>query len=587
MEKSKRPNSAAGWAEQIKELSLPLMPNTSAQLITALKQEELAFSKLSALIHRDPIACLYLIKFANQQLKNKDNEITSPDLAISILGMDQVRTIMSKLPTLKLNPKNIAHREYLQSVCNSLHAAAQTDIIAEHKPLLPREALYWGTLFAGTGYWLMWSAAPHEMRIIQYLTFEEHMPMESAQKEILGCTILDISERICEAWNLPSFTRESVSEGMRPSRRQLVKLGQSCPEADQPHKSLGRELKLMINAPAFTAFMGNWLAIESYKSWNGRNFDRAISAYGAFMGISHLEAYQRIRDTAVEVSRAHPIPYILLPAKQMLQIPSDVTRINKPKWANDEIPDKIKKKQSVKTASNSAGSLIPAGQTVDNKKKAHLGSDVDFTPQSGRPRAAKKNPALSDTHQAKIKDKRNLSMFSELTTNMLKHPERFQDLHELMNAAVQCIKYGLGLQRSSSSLISSSGHKLVTYYTAGMMDTPKLADLTLDLRKPSLFAKLAQKPLGAWISTQNYARLSKSIPSQFINAAQTKYFFVQSIFANDKPVAIIYADSGERGSDLTEEDYKYFKVLCKALSHSVEHFTTRKNTIKKSQFIKT
>ena len=57
-----------------------------------------------------------------------------------------------------------------------------------------------------------------------------------------------------------------------------------------PSKDAGEALR-----HAFAPRMGKRYA-------NGRNFDRAISAYGAFMGISHLEAYQRIRDTAVEVS---------------------------------------------------------------------------------------------------------------------------------------------------------------------------------------------------------------------------------------------------------------------------------------------
>ncbi len=585
MEINKRPNTAEGWAHLIKDQALPLLPNTSAQLITALKQTDLAFSKLAALIHRDPIACLYLIKFANQQCKNPDTEIHSPDLAISMLGVDKVRTIMKKLPTLKLNPRNIAHREYLQSICNSLHAAAQADHMAEYKPILPREVLYWSTLFAGTGFWLMWSTAPHEMRIIQYLTFEEKMPMEKAQRQILGCTILDISQFLGSMWRLPTFTQASIMEGLRPTSRQLVQLSKACPEKSAIPPSLERNLKLTINSPTFPTFLGNFLAMESYKSWHGRNFDRAVSIYGTYMGIDHQTAYQRIRDTSIKVSAEHPIPYILLPAKHLLQIPSDISRISKPSWAGDDIPDSPKKrKQSVNSTTTQASPTTE--NTASAQKNSEVG-DIDFIPKKSTPRSEKTNPALArEAPTVKLKDKRNMQMFSELTNNMLKHPERFQDIHELMNAAVQCIKYGLGLERSSASLISASGHKLVAYYTAGMMDSPKLADLVIDLKRPSIFQKLSQKPLGAWISQTNAAKLRSSIPASLTNASQAHYFFVQSIFAKGKPVVIIYADSGARGADFSEEDYKYFKVLCRALGHCVEQFTDRKTTLKKSQQIK-
>lgn len=569
MEISKRPNTAESWANLIKDQALPLLPNTSAQLITALKQSDLAFSKLSALIHRDPIACLYLIKFANQQNKNPNTEIHSPDHAISMLGMDKVRTIMKKLPTLKLNPRNIAHREYLQSLCNSLHAATQADVMAQSKPLLPREKLYWSTLFAGTGFWLMWSAAPHEMRIVQYLTFEERMPMEQAQKKVLGCTILDISQYLGNLWQLPTFTQASMIEGLKPSRRQLVAISKACPETSGIPANVNRDIKLLLNTPTFPTFLGNFIALESYKNWHGRNFERAISIYGAYMALDYQTAYSHVRDAAIRVSREHPIPYILLPAKHLLQIPSDITRISKPSWATDEIPLKSKTKQSATPQDRSSRSSF----------------DIESSP------ALKKKPeaieGIATDHVAKIKDKRNLQMLSEITTNMLKHPDRFQDIHELMNSAVQCIKYGLGLERSSAALINSTGTKLVTYYTTGMMDSPKLADLVIDLTKPSLFQKLSQKPLGAWINQSNFTKMRTAIPNALINASQSHHFFVQSIFAKNKPVAIVYADSGERGAELSEEDYKYFKVLCRALGHCVENFSDRKPTIKKSQQIPT
>ncbi|GLQ30624.1 HDOD domain-containing protein [Litoribrevibacter albus] len=580
MEISKRPSNAEEWANLIKDQALPLLPNTSAQLITALKQADLAFSKLAALIHRDPIACLYLIKFANQQNKNPNTEIHSPDHAISMLGVDKVRTIMKKLPTLKLNPRNIAHREYLQSLCNSLHAAAQADAMAQYKPLLPRENLYWSTLFAGTGYWLMWSAAPHEMRIVQYLTFEERMPMEQAQRKVLGCTILDISQYLGNLWQLPTFTKASMMEGLKPTRRQLVEISQACPETAGVTPNVKRETKFLLNSPMFPTFLGNLLALESYKNWHGRNFHRAVAIYGTYMAINHQTAYERIRDAAIQVSREHPIPYILLPAKHLLQIPSDITRVSKPSWAQDEIPDKPRPKRST---------TARAEADASGQSKQSMAGDVDFIPKQAGPRKEKSNPALglASNNVAKIKDKRNLEMFSELTNNMLKHPERFQDVHELMNAAVQCIKYGLSLDRASASLINSSGTKLVTYYTAGMMDTPKLADLVIDLTKPGLFQKLAQKPLGAWINQTNFPKMRAMIPGALVNASQSHHFFVQSIFAKNKPVAIVYADSGARGANLTEEDYKYFKVLCRALGHCVEHFSDRKATLKKSQQIPT
>lgn len=51
-------------------------------------------------------------------------------------------------------------------------------------------------------------------------------------------------------------------------------------------------------------------------------------------------------------------------------------------------------------------------------------------------------------------------------------------------------------------------------------------------------------------------------------------YFLMSVFVNNKPFAIVYADGHEANAP-NEERYKYFKYLCKGLGMSLSYHVSR------------
>lgn len=66
------------------------------------------------------------------------------------------------------------------------------------------------------------------------------------------------------------------------------------------------------------------------------------------------------------------------------------------------------------------------------------------------------------------------------------------------------------------------------------------------------------------------------IPPEFKVASGAKEFFLMSIFVNQKPVAVFYADSGDDNQPLTDYDYKQFKYMCSAATHCLQYLAAKR-----------
>jgi HD-like signal output (HDOD) protein len=74
--------------------NLPTLNAFTGKLSSLLRDEDVSFSRLSDLISYDPGLALRLISAANSPWYNRGNQITSISLAISILGLIEVRNLI-------------------------------------------------------------------------------------------------------------------------------------------------------------------------------------------------------------------------------------------------------------------------------------------------------------------------------------------------------------------------------------------------------------------------------------------------------------------------------------------------------------
>lgn len=74
--------------------NLPTLNAYTGKLSSLLRDEEVSFSRLSDLISYDPSLSFRLISAANSPWYNRGNRVTSVNIAINILGLDEVRNLV-------------------------------------------------------------------------------------------------------------------------------------------------------------------------------------------------------------------------------------------------------------------------------------------------------------------------------------------------------------------------------------------------------------------------------------------------------------------------------------------------------------
>jgi hypothetical protein len=165
--------------------------------------------------------------------------------------------------------------------------------------------------------------------------------------------------------------------------------------------------------------------------------------------------------------------------------------------------------------------------------------------------------------------------------------ERMQALHlsgiqgaptnQIMSLAIKAIADGLGMQRIVFSLFMAAENTLRARYVQGS-EADGLRQLRISLEEPHLFTRLLQKPSGIWINAGNASQYRALLPTQFTEQVQAESFCAMSIFVGDKPLGLLYADSGAK-NQVSDYQYQHFKQISTLTSRALAHNARRKTVV--------
>ena len=89
---------------------------------------------------------------------------------------------------------------------------------------------------------------------------------------------------------------------------------------------------------------------------------------------------------------------------------------------------------------------------------------------------------------------------------------------------------------------------------------PSLKGFFLGFERPSLFSALLKKPQILWINHDNKTKYLPAVPSQTRDVLCEDGFLLMSVFVKNRPIGVLYADSGDSDTPLTAESYAVFKT---------------------------
>ncbi|MDO6785338.1 HDOD domain-containing protein [Neptunomonas phycophila] len=537
------------WISFLKDKPFPVRASSLKRLRLLVQNDNTMISQLTALIKSDPILSLIFVRAAQQahQAAKRDSVITSVEHAVSSLGMDPIEQLANRLKPVKVSPNSIQQQLYFRAIANSHLAAFHAERWMRRKNQPFVDETFLASLFYGVGLWSLWLHAPLHMHEVHILINEKGSDPVAAEKKILGCTMQDISHGLSTEWGFSDVICQAQDPNTSPSRALLAKFRERTVGNSEISDDDNRAIGHMLQDRSFIIKLANWYAMNVSREWQTSRPADTTETVCCYLGGDHDETRTMLNQITISSSHHYHVAGTLAPAAEMLLIASD--NMGNYKLFNKELSALINTAPAVKK---------PAAKKPRLAAKAVTAPSAPTQPAT-RYRAHPTSPdELLDNSKFKI------------------IMDRFRDGYHLytkpshiLGGLLQGLSQGLGLQRVTLSLVNTKNQTVKAAQAIGMEKSDPLASYEIDISTGGLFKKLSEKPVCVWIKQSNRAQYERLMSKAYTQILPHQDILIMSIFKDDKPVAVIYADGGDNPSALTDFQHQQFRLLCSAASKAL------------------
>lgn len=164
-----------------------------------------------------------------------------------------------------------------------------------------------------------------------------------------------------------------------------------------------------------------------------------------------------------------------------------------------------------------------------------------------------------------------LSPQLNLLKNQLRllHDEKLVDQKDILSITMNALHDGIGLNRVVFAAVDTENNSLIAHAMAGTENDPDFNRFHLSLKQPHLFYHLMEKMQGIWVNDQNREKFWPLVPKEFQRMIMLNSFLAMSIFIDNKPVGLVYADRHTKDCLLDTHSYQYFKTVCLQFAKSL------------------
>lgn len=532
-----------GWMNRCRELVLPVMAG-SVQLLTRQIKSGASLGDMSDTLARDPALATHVFVAANLRNRQADNEILNAHHVMSLLGLQGLIDSLKPLLKLPLEEHNAYHSAYYQAQQNSLLAARIAGHFAEISGLGNRERIQWACLMAGAPHWLLWRAAYPEMRQIDHLCFSRHPLRKKAEMSILGCHTEDLCRMLGREMRLPATAQLALESAQLPSLREwalLLRKDYRRQIEDSPR------LKLMLRQPHVLIACCQHLCAQLEHGWHRRKSQRAMRMLAHLCGLDVHTTHQHCRNIALEISRSYAIPDVR---------PLAASLLNDAQHAS--VPEPI---LCITTA--------PAAEHQPRRLNNQTSAQTAITAKPS-PRGAALQHAQAEIPPREI----NTQLMNKLLEQFSAEVSGFQDIHQILLTCNKALHEGLGMRRAFICVLTKNGDTLRAVYNVGVEAENPLRKLSIPLQENRFFSKLLQKPSSLKVDNYNYAQVRNMLSEEVLGTLANKNFMAMSLFANRKPIGVVYTDASKDEQQISENEYDIFKKICHFTSEAIDHYAT-------------
>ncbi|MCI0667594.1 MAG: HDOD domain-containing protein [Methylococcaceae bacterium] len=221
------------WVEWLSKQKMPIFSHTARQIHKSMDNKQVGAPELSKIILQDPTLTARILKLSNSPYYNPAGlKIHTISRGIVILGYQTIREIALTCSFIETFVSISSKPQVNQKIAHALHAAIQAKSLAILNNDPCPEEVFIAALLSDLGQ-ISFACFDKEFSPrIETLSAEKQIPVEQAEREILGFTLNELGTSLSRSWNLKGLLDPDPSAGEKNLKRgELVQLSHSIARA--------------------------------------------------------------------------------------------------------------------------------------------------------------------------------------------------------------------------------------------------------------------------------------------------------------------------------------------------------------------
>ncbi|MBX2809992.1 MAG: HDOD domain-containing protein [Cellvibrionaceae bacterium] len=257
------------WLSKLPQQQLPINATLARAIKTEINDIDSTSQRLAALIQQDPPLTLALFATAHQRMTAKEGDIQSLSHLISLLGINQLASLITPTPTNVALPRG--QRELFAA---SLFAAELSKVLLPLKHGTLGERFYLPSLLYQTPLWLMWQTAPKLMHAIQTAASEKQQALTTLCQQKIGFTLPRLFKKIDAYIALPSLTQKALAIDIKQDLRAWATIKQLSPASAAHWFDRHSERKQQFFAVEMGIYLIHQYVLAVYFDWQDKHIQR-------------------------------------------------------------------------------------------------------------------------------------------------------------------------------------------------------------------------------------------------------------------------------------------------------------------------
>lgn len=208
------------WIERITNNEMPIFGRTVQEVIRVSESDKSSAAQLSQAVLNDASMTGRVLKLANSvYYKRGERKFSTISRAISLLGFDTVRSMCLTVALIDSLGQGNNREHLVREMARSLHAATQARLIAQERNDKSPEEIYICTLLFRIGDMAFWCFCGEEGERVDAALKKPGVTPESAQREVLGFSLNELSSGLAEKWSLGDLLKSTLENPDRKEAR--------------------------------------------------------------------------------------------------------------------------------------------------------------------------------------------------------------------------------------------------------------------------------------------------------------------------------------------------------------------------------